>query len=50
MSDRLSFSLDNFYVGLGNVGCPTIILSTEELSLTNTWSNDLSNFIDKQEA
>ena len=27
MSDRHSFSLDNFYVGSDNVRCPTIILS-----------------------
>ena len=29
MSDRHSFSLDNFYVGLDNVRCPTVILSTD---------------------
>ena len=28
MSDRHSFSLDNLYVGLDNVRCPTIFLST----------------------
>ena len=28
MSDRHSFSSDNFYVGSDNVRCPTVILST----------------------
>ena len=32
MSDRHSFSSDNFYVGSDNVQCPTVILSTVDAS------------------
>ena len=33
MSDRHSFSWDNFYFGSDNVQCPTVILSTEPLTI-----------------
>ena len=33
MSDRHSFSSDNFYVGSDNVQCPTVILSTGKPSI-----------------
>ena len=34
MSDRQSFSSDNFYVGSDNVRCPTVILSTAVINET----------------
>ena len=37
MSDKHSFSSDNFYVGSDNVRCPTVILSTD----------GMKNFLDK---
>ena len=36
MSDKHSFSSDNFYVGSDNIQCLTFILSTEELILMHT--------------
>ena len=33
MSDRHSFSSDNFYVGSDNVQCPNVILSTGSMPL-----------------
>ena len=38
MSDRHSFSSDNFYVGSDNVRCPTVILSTDLVMPQNLYS------------
>ena len=44
MSDRHSFSLDNFYVRSDNVRCPTVILSTVLRHLMTSWHLNISKF------